>query len=112
MCLFHEQHRCVSKIRIIEDGYAEAGLFSEMISDTKYLIHSNNLGDTFEVEYKVIGGMEIASRNYRVDEDGNVSVASVQYGKTKDSWYKVNLSDGKGGFIWGGTDGIYVEEIE
>ena len=102
----------VSQIRVVKDGYVAAGLFSEMISDSKYLIHGCNINDVFDVEFKVIGGMEIESKNYRMEGDGNLTISSVEYGKAKDSWYKVTLPDGKEGYIWGGTDGLYVEEIK
>lgn len=97
----------VKKIRISADSSAGVGdVFSQKIAHEDYCIYNNQIGQTYTVNYKIIGG--VGQTELTLVGDTLLPV----YGPVNDWWYNVNLSDGTTGFVWGGPDGMYVEEFE
>ena len=61
-----------------------------MDSNLEYRIHDNNYGDTY-----------VSGRKYQ----GN----QTRY-ECDEIWYEVYLQNGKHGFVWAGSDGMYAKE--
>lgn len=81
----------VSSITITADSSGGVGdVFSTTNSNLKYRIHDNKIGDTFQV-YEKYNGDE---SRYEYNED----------------WYVIILDNGEKGYIWGGYQGMYVNE--
>lgn len=91
------------------DGVAD--VYSIMNTDPKYIIYDTSIGETFEVNYKAIGGVAHVSSEMVLISDGVYGIGAYVYGQVQDSWYSVTLPDGTEGYIWGGTDAQYVTEI-
>lgn len=104
----------VIDIIISADSSGGAGdVFSEMNNSLDYRIKDNHVGVRYEVIYKEIGGVEeyvvprrLSNGNYVVDDS-----CRVEYRPVNDCWYKVTLPNGQEGFVWGGTNAMYVTEI-
>lgn len=86
-------------------------VFSEMNTNHKYKIHDNDIGDHYTVNYKAIGGVGVISTNAYIGEDGHYHSSGDVYGPIEDCWYSVTLPDGTHGFVWGGPNAMYVDEI-
>lgn len=103
----------VSKVIIRAESSAGVGdVFSEMNTNLDYLIHDNAIDDVYEVEYKVIGGVSTVSAKLEKNEQGSYENVGWIYGPVEDWWYKVTLPDGRDGYVWGGTNGMYVDEVK
>ena len=103
---YDEKRYDVKKIRISADSSSGVGdVYSMRIEHQDYHIYDNQIGQVYEVNYKTIGGV------------GQTGVSNIGgyllpvYGQTNDWWYCVVLPDGTTGFVWGGADGMYVDEI-
>ncbi len=78
---------------IIISAESSAGVgdvFSKMDSNLEYRIHDNNYGDTY-----------VSGRKYQGDQ--------TRY-ECDEIWYEVYLQNGKHGFVWAGSDGMYAKE--
>ena len=76
----------VSTIEVIAQSAAGCGdVFSQPSADLMYRIVDNNIGDTYQVNYKLLPSTDECI-----------------------IWYNVTLNDGTAGFIWGGS--MYVKE--
>lgn len=81
----------VEYIEIKANSSAGVGdVFSKTVPNKKYIIFDNDIGDIWDVNYKLNGD----ESRYECNED----------------WYSVTLSDGTEGFVWGGYKGMYVKE--
>ena len=102
----------ISQIIISADSSANVGdVFSKMDTHPEYLIYDNQIGDIYDVNYKAIGGIGQVSAGLVMNENGELTIGETVYGETKDWWYNVTLSNGQTGFVWGGENGMYVQEI-
>jgi len=102
----------VKQIIISANSSSNVGdVFSKMDTHPEYLLLDNQIGDIYDVNYKVIGGIGQVSAGLVMNENGELTIGETVYGETKDWWYNVTLSNGQTGFVWGGENGMYVQEI-
>ena len=91
-CEFRIVNDGIKKIRITAESSAGVGdIFSKTLSNISYKIYDNQIGDVLTINYKLAGDENIYECN--------------------ETWYSVSLSDGTEGFVWGGRQAMYVEEI-
>lgn len=91
-CTF-EKIENVKSIKITAESAAGVGdIFSKTIPKIKYRIIDNKIGDVFQVNYT------LKSNDSRYNCISN--------------WYSVTLADGTEGFIWGGRNSMYVDELK
>lgn len=91
-CQFHIVNDGVKKVRITAESSAGVGdIFSKTTSNIAYKIYDNQVGDILNINYKLAGDENIYECN--------------------ETWYSVTLSDGTEGFVWGGYQAMYVDEI-
>lgn len=96
----------VTRVRIVADSGGGVGdVYSHLIEHEDYLILDSKVGQVYDVNYKIIGGVGVTHL------ERNGKVLKPAYGPIEDWWYNVTLPDGRKGFVWGGTDGMYIEEI-
>ncbi len=82
-CNFEKVYN-VTYIEIAANSSAGVGdVFTKPVEKDKYKIIDNSIGDIYYVNYKLVAD---------------------------DWWYSVTLSNGTEAFIWGGVDGMYVNE--
>ena len=89
-CNFTKSNNVKKVIVSAQSSLGVGDIFSKMDSDIKYRIYDNDIGDTYNVNYKMNGDPEIYECN--------------------ESWYNVTLPDGTTGFLWGGYQDMYVDE--
>lgn len=91
-CTFHRVNDGVKKVRINAESAGGVGdIFSKTTSNPAYKIFDNKIGDVLDINYKLAGDENIYECN--------------------ETWYSVTLDDGTEGFIWGGYQSMYVQEI-
>lgn len=95
----------VKSITITANSSGGVGdVYSQLIEHDDYRIYDSQIGQIFEVNYKVVGGIGLT----HMELDGNT--LKPVYGAIEDCWYNVTLPDGTVGFVWGGTNAMYVDE--
>ena len=91
-CEFHTVNDGVKKVRITAESSGGVGdIFSKPTSNLAYKILDTQIGDILTINYKLAGDENIYECN--------------------ETWYSVTLADGTEGFVWGGYQAMYVEEI-
>lgn len=100
-------------IFISADSSAGVGdVFSIMNTSPEYKIFDNKYGYSYDVNFKAIGGIGVVETVPRYENGKYVIDDSCYvYGKIHDCWYSVILPDGTQGFVWGGPNAMYVDEI-
>jgi len=98
----------VKKIVITANSGSGVGdVFSKLNCHIDFLIHDNEIGQIYNVNYKVTGGVGVTHAISNED-----SILMWAYGPVDDWWYNVTLPNGTTGFVWGGTNGMYVDEMK